>query len=135
MFNETLLLPTPSNVYKFGHTLRTWNYTEGGVTYGGAMSEIPAGWRQQKAGYGSSYFTKHPMKAIWEVGRYKVYFVENGGTWTDGFVNPADRIYDEIFYMPNSLNTRIKRDGYSFEGWYEFPDFSGESISSYIRTL
>ncbi|MBR4314281.1 MAG: InlB B-repeat-containing protein [Lachnospiraceae bacterium] len=129
MFNETFLLPTPSNVYKRGHTLSTWHYTSGYATYGGGMSEIPAGFKQSSMG-SSGYFTIHPMKAIWEVGKYKVHFVENGGTWIGDFVNPADRIFDTLFTMPNSTDTRIKREGYRFGGWYEYPDFSGNSVSA-----
>ena len=56
MFNETFLLPTPSNVYKYGHTLRTWRYEVGGGNLG-EMSEIPSGRRFSAMGYANTLAT------------------------------------------------------------------------------
>ena len=63
---------------------------------------------------------------------YTITYKLNGGEWEKGYsINFSYKSSFNTFYLPQKY--MLEKDNYTFLGWYENPDFSGESIS-YIST-
>lgn len=52
----------------------------------------------------------------------------SGGSWTEGYTAPEEYNSEEALDLPTS--SQIKRDGFTFAGWYANPAFSGSPITS-----
>jgi len=106
---NTIMLPQDSAVSKDGYTFAGWY--DNGLLTGAPQTIIPAGETGNRIYY-----------AKWISKRYSVTLHLNGGE-----LSTESRFvygYGEEFTLPVP-----KRENYSFEGWYENADFSGQTFS------
>lgn len=68
-----------------------------------------------------SVFVSLYLKAVWQIDNYIINFNSNGGTL---FENVDFNIVTDTIYLPIPT-----RRGYSFIGWYDNSDFSGNEVS------
>ena len=59
---------------------------------------------------------------------YTIVLNPNDGTYADGYTAPAEYTYGTSTDLPTA--EQITKAGYSFGGWYESSDFSGNSVAA-----
>ena len=75
------------------------------------------------------------LYASWKATEYQINYELNGGT-TKVDLPKVRTVEDEKYVLPNA-----EKDGYTFEGWYSNPEFTGEAVeyldasNLYIETL
>ena len=67
------------------------------------------------------------LYAKWEENVYDIIYVENGGTYIDGYNKPNSRLYTEPKTYPNG--EQIVKTGNNFLGWYENENFEGSPVT------
>lgn len=99
--------------------------TQTGYTFGGWYSDENLG---QEWNFDTPITEDIPLYAKWTVCTYTVTFDTNGGTINSG--NITEYTYGEGAKLP----TDVTRPGYTFGGWYENSNFSGEPVKEISKT-
>lgn len=99
--------------------------TQTGYTFGGWYSDENLG---QEWNFDTPITEDIPLYAKWTVCTYTVTFDTNGGTINSG--NITEYPYGEGAKLP----TDVTRPGYTFGGWYENSNFSGEPVKEISKT-
>ena len=118
-FDET---PTPTYTYG-GDTVVLLTPTREGYTFGG--------WFSNSSYLGSPVQKVFPYEtgdkefwAKWNVNSYSITFEANGGTINSG--NVKNYVYGTTVVLPSD----VVKTGYTFDGWYDNDEFSGEQINT-----
>ena len=114
-YNTTVDLPPSDKVEKIGWTFKGW-YDNPSFT-GNAITTIPA-----------SITTDSNIYAKWEVNRYSITYVENGGTYVGGYTPIRSRAYTDYITLPDYSN--IVKEYFNFRGWYDNDSFAGSSVAN-----
>ena len=114
-YNTTVDLPPSDKVTKTGWTFKGW-YDNASFT-GNAITTIPA-----------SVTVDSNIYAKWEVNRYSITYVENGGTYVGGYTPIRSRAYTDYITLPDYSN--IVKEYFNFRGWYDNDSFAGSSITN-----
>lgn len=99
--------------------------TQTGYTFDGWYSDENLG---QEWNFDTPITEDIPLYAKWTVCTYTVTFDTNGGTINSG--NITEYTYGEGAKLP----TDVTRPGYTFGGWYENSNFSGEPVKEISKT-
>ena len=118
---------TPQATYNYGNEVELPTLTREGYTF--------AGWFDN-SNYEGAKVSKientetgdKEFWARWSVNFYKVTFATNDGTINSG--NIAGYVYGNGAVLPQD----ITKTGYTFDGWYDNPSFSGSSVVSISYT-
>ena len=113
-YNTTVDLPQSDKITKTGWTFKGW-YDNASFT-GNAITTIPA-----------SVTADSNIYAKWEVNRYRISYVVNGGSYATSYSPTNARAYDENVALPN--DSQITKQYHVFRGWYEDDAFSGSAVS------
>lgn len=64
---------------------------------------------------------------------YSVVFNLNGGTWATGYTGPTTYTVGSGLILPAGID--LVRSGYSFDGWFDNQELTGNSITQIARIL
>ena len=112
-YSTGVTLPTGAQLEKIGSGFDGWY--ESSDFSGSAITEIPANTDRDIVLY-----------AKWVERDYIINYNYNGGTLIDGYTPATQRKYGDLVWLPK--NTQVKKQGYSFGGWYQNPEFNGNPI-------
>ncbi len=110
-----ITLNTPS---KAGYTFEGWYFVNDGVVSESPATEIPKGTTGDVTLY-----------AKWSVITYTITIETNGGELA-GSYTPASSYTVESEEIALPTSSEITRTGYTFDGWFENEDLTGEAVSS-----
>ena len=114
-YNTTVDLPPSDKVTKTGYTFKGW-YDNSSFT-GNPITTIPA-----------SVTTDSNIYAKWEVNKYRVSYVVNGGAYLNGYSPKNERAYNENVNLPT--DAQIEKQYHVFRGWYDNESLSGSAVTT-----
>ena len=112
-YSEALTLPDSTKIEKIGSGFDGWY--ESADFSGNKIEVIPENTERKVVLY-----------AKWIERDYKVTYHLNDGSYVEGYTPTTSRKYGDAIWLPKEAN--VKKEGYTFYGWYENEDFTGRSI-------
>jgi len=116
---DDIVLPSAINLQKEHYTFKGW-YDNSDFN-GEPILKITKGSTDNK-----NYYAK------WELTDYLITFVTNNGSFVSTYTVPTSYTFGSGVTLPTS--NEISMTGYTFGGWYDNKNFTGESITAISNT-